>query len=204
MWNHGSGPSVWLEDGRHWRVSMPLMSTMTVLNATAWGMAKANATIQIQAIIIWKWIQWLIILVLWVTGFLDNFWHWDANEPMGGGQIGKIWFAWRAKEWPWVKTFLFRSSQQLPRLSLRPLKGVLSWHGALPGPSTHLLRQRSSILSYRYRKSDIFREKYRIGIVSVSKFMNWKVSYQYQYRLFKVESISIGISITFFKNEYQI
>ena len=84
MWNHGSGPSVWLEDGRHWRVSMPLMSTMTVLNATAWGMAKANATIQIQAIIIWKWIQWLIILVLWVTGFLDNFWHWDANEPMGG------------------------------------------------------------------------------------------------------------------------
>ena len=58
-------------------------------------------------------------------------------------------------------------------------------------------KQSSSILSYRYRKSDIFREKYRIGIVSVSKFMNWKVSYQYQYRFFKVESISIGISITF-------
>ena len=71
-------------------------------------------------------------------------------------------------------------------------------------PVIWVLYQRSSILSYRYRKSDIFREKYRIGIVSVSKFMNWKVSYQYQYRLFKVESISIGISITFFINEYQI
>ena len=67
-----------------------------------------------------------------------------------------------------------------------------------------ILYQSPSILSYRYRKSDTFREKYRIGIVSVSKFMNWKVSYQYQYRLFKVESISIGISITFFIHEYQI
>ena len=64
------------------------------------------------------------------------------------------------------------------------------------------LCQRSLILSYRYRKSDIFRDKYRIGIVSVSKFMKWKVSYQY--RLFKVESISIGICITFFITEYQI
>ena len=27
-------------------------------------------------------------------------------------------------------TFFFRSSQQLPRLRLRPLKGFLSWHGA--------------------------------------------------------------------------
>ena len=30
--------------------------------------------------------------------------------------------------------------------------------------------QRSSILSYRYRKYDTFSSKYRIGIVSVSKF----------------------------------
>ena len=30
--------------------------------------------------------------------------------------------------------------------------------------------QSPSILSYRYRKSDTFKEKYRIGIVSVSKF----------------------------------
>ena len=33
-----------------------------------------------------------------------------------------------------------------------------------------VLVQSPSILSYRYRKSDTFREKYRIGIVSVSKF----------------------------------
>ena len=36
--------------------------------------------------------------------------------------------------------FLFRSSQQLPRLRLRPLKGFLIWHGALQGPSTRLVR----------------------------------------------------------------
>ena len=36
--------------------------------------------------------------------------------------------------------FLFCSSQQLPRLCLRPLKGFLSWHGALQGPSTLLVR----------------------------------------------------------------
>ena len=35
---------------------------------------------------------------------------------------------------------LFRSSQQLPRLRLRPSKGFLSWHGALLGPSTRLVR----------------------------------------------------------------
>ena len=37
-------------------------------------------------------------------------------------------------------TILFRSCQQLPRLRLGPLKGFLSWHGALQGPSTRLLR----------------------------------------------------------------
>ena len=36
-------------------------------------------------------------------------------------------------------TIPFRSSQQLPRLRLRPLKGFLSWHGALQGPSTRLV-----------------------------------------------------------------
>ena len=61
--------------------------------------------------------------------------------------------------------------------------------------------QSPSILSYRYQNYETFGEKYRIGIVSVSKFMSWKVSYQYQYRLFKVESISI--SITFSINEYK-
>ena len=37
-------------------------------------------------------------------------------------------------------TILFRSSQQLPCLRLRPSKGFLSWHSALLGPSTRLVR----------------------------------------------------------------
>ena len=36
--------------------------------------------------------------------------------------------------------FLLRSSLQLPRLRLGPLKGFLSWLGALQGPSTRLVR----------------------------------------------------------------
>ena len=35
---------------------------------------------------------------------------------------------------------LFRSPQQLPRLRLGPLKGFLSWHSALQGPSSCLVR----------------------------------------------------------------
>ena len=38
------------------------------------------------------------------------------------------------------KFFLLRSFLQLPRLRLGPLKGFLSWHGALQGPSTRLVR----------------------------------------------------------------
>ena len=38
------------------------------------------------------------------------------------------------------------------------------------------LDQRPSILSYRYQNYDTFVQKYRIGIVSVSKFCTWKVS----------------------------
>ena len=34
----------------------------------------------------------------------------------------------------WGNTYLFYSSQQLPRLKLGPLKG---WHGALEGPLTY-------------------------------------------------------------------
>ena len=51
-------------------------------------------------------------------------------------------FAWREKSMtPFQRnTFLFRSSQQLPHLHLRPLKGFLSWHGALWGLSTCLVR----------------------------------------------------------------
>ena len=52
-----------------------------------------------------------------------------------------------------------------------------------------------SVLKVQY-----FLGKIRIGIVSVSKFMSWKVSYQYRYQLFKMESICIGIGVTFFFN----
>ena len=52
------------------------------------------------------------------------------------------WFAWRANQLPLHRgnTVLFRSSQQLPRLRLGPLKGFLSWHCALHGHSTCLAR----------------------------------------------------------------
>ena len=50
------------------------------------------------------------------------------------------WFAWRANRWPLVvRETLFSSSQQLPCLCLGPLKGFLSWHGALQGPSPGLV-----------------------------------------------------------------
>ena len=74
--------------------------------------------------------------------------------------------------------------------------------------SKRLLDQRSSILSYRYRKHDTFSPKYRIGIVSVSKFSPWKVSvsvsvskfqtlkyqYQYQYHL-SPKQVSNSVSV---------
>ena len=40
----------------------------------------------------------------------------------------------------WGKTFLFRSSQQLPCLRLTPLKGFLSLHSALQGPLMRCFR----------------------------------------------------------------
>ena len=58
--------------------------------------------------------------------------------------------------------------------------------------------QSPSILSYRYQNYETFGEKYRIGIVSVSNFVNRKVSYQYQYRNFHLKSIGISIGIIFF------
>ena len=52
------------------------------------------------------------------------------------------WFAWRGKSMTphQGNTILFRSSQQLPCLCLGHSKGFLSWHGALLGPSTCLVR----------------------------------------------------------------
>ena len=71
-------------------------------------------------------------------------------------------------------------------------------------------QQRSSILSYRYRNYDTFSSKYRIGIVSVSKFKTWKVSvlvsvskfqmwkYQYQYRYhLSPKQVSSLVSVLF-------
>ena len=51
------------------------------------------------------------------------------------------WFAW-ANQSPHIEDdiILFRSSQQLPRLRLGPSKSSYSWHGALQGPSTCLMR----------------------------------------------------------------
>ena len=52
----------------------------------------------------------------------------------------------------WGNTILFRSSQQLPHLSIGLLKGSMSRHGALQGPSTwtctllpELQRQRDAV-----------------------------------------------------------
>ena len=64
--------------------------------------------------------------------------------------------------------------------------------------------QSPSILSYRYQNYETFGEKYRIGIVSVSKFVNRKVSYQYQYRNFNLKSIGISIGIIFFTSSIQV
>ena len=57
----------------------------------------------------------------------------QAVKYLGARQVKYHWFAWwKANQWPPPDTILFCSSQQLARLRLRPLKGVLkSWHGAL-------------------------------------------------------------------------
>ena len=51
--------------------------------------------------------------------------------------------SWKGSYWNccfsfWI-TILHSSSQQLPRHCLGTLKGFLSWHSALLGPSTHLM-----------------------------------------------------------------
>ena len=45
---------------------------------------------------------------------------------------------------------LFRSTQQLPFLGLRPLKGFFSLHGALQGPSLHAM----SLMDFDRNKQD--------------------------------------------------
>ena len=51
------------------------------------------------------------------------------KDHLPGGQINH----------PLENSIIFRSTHQLPRLRLVPLKVFLSWHGALEGPSAHLV-----------------------------------------------------------------
>ena len=62
-----------------------------------------------------------------------------TNHPgLATNSIFSVSLLWKIIDLPggqtiknYIKTILFRSSQQLPRLRLGPLKGFLSWHGAL-------------------------------------------------------------------------
>ena len=52
--------------------------------------------------------------------------------------VKNLCFAWRANHWPLIGDTLF--SVFPPSNCLGPLKGFSSWHGALQGPSTRLVR----------------------------------------------------------------
>ena len=57
--------------------------------------------------------------------------RWDVRGRCGHSiSISSVYILYNRR-----KTILCSSSQQLPRLRLRPLKGFLSWHGALQGSS---------------------------------------------------------------------
>ena len=75
-----------------------------------------------------------------------------------------------------AKTVIYQFKTDGPTMDMMSISAVVK---SLSQISLH---QSPSILSYRYRKSDTFREKYRIGIVSVSKFQYQKVSVKYQYQ----------------------
>ena len=68
--------------------------------------------------------------------------HWlhggrsQSNSRGATRQVNKPFICLEGKS----MTFLFRSSQQFPRLRLAPLKGFLCWQSALQGPSTSLVR----------------------------------------------------------------
>ena len=81
-------------------------------------------------------------------------------------------FALRANQWPLTseKTFLFRSSQQLPGLRLEPLKGFLSWHGVFQGPLTSLVlcfqnyretKTPSGVLCWALKSQDTIKNSWR-------------------------------------------
>ena len=98
------------------------------------------------------WLQHLVQCVRWpVLDPDDLVGFWNALErtlqvwPLT--QIFSVSFLWKIidllggqiNDPSSGNNILFRSSQQLPRLRLGPLKGFLSWHSALQGPSTRLV-----------------------------------------------------------------
>ena len=95
-------------------------------------------------------------------------------------------------------TILFRSSQHLPRLRLRPFKGFLSWHGALLGPSTrlrsevpvHRQQQLTQTLIVRLQKTHLFTP---ILNSEMSTEYNW-VSDQTWYQLAEPKNMGNGIT----------
>ena len=76
------------------------------------------------------------------VGLCCELWRVQAINYKEARYVKYHWFVWRANQWPLVGETLFSSfprSNSLPRLCLGPLKGFLSWHGALQGPSTCLV-----------------------------------------------------------------
>ena len=142
----------------------------------------------------------VFMAVLWVVKRVFLLWWWSCNSVGGKSRAWACFcFVLQAttehyRWWHWPRTWIYYTYQyhQLP---------PIIWSCTVKNNSVIFksidwtTSQRSSILSYRYRKSDIFRDKYCIGIVSVSKFVNRKVSYQYQYRNFNLKSIGISIEI---------
>ena len=71
------------------------------------------------------------------------------------------------------QSHMYQADKRSPITKSKHLRNPPSCHAcqdAMLAYSGRGSQQRSSILSYRYRKYDTFSSKYRIGIVSVSKF----------------------------------
>ena len=89
--------------------------------------------------------KWTSLPVPWMERFLraEGKWWYRLTRDLTRSRVG-YWLIFISVFFLQKKpcqgnTILFRSSQQLPCLLLRPLKGFLSWHGALQEPSTHLV-----------------------------------------------------------------
>ena len=73
--------------------------------------------------------KFVIIISLWV----HPQWLFQGGRKQSNIRE-KVEYHWFAMTLWWGNTFLFCSYKQLPRLRLGPLKGFLSWHGAVQGP----------------------------------------------------------------------